>query len=96
MFEKCNEKRAFLPEQFDIFTVRSFHRHFGEYKHAKSSDKKYAKILIDHKIADEIKETSFYLKFWFLEKGKESVKKLGEKSQLWKSRPSASGSSKNC
>ena len=80
MFEKCNEKRAFLPEQFDIFTVRSFHRHFGEYKHAKSSDKKYAKILIDHKIADEIKETSFYLKFWFLEKGKESVKKLGEKS----------------
>ena len=65
MFEKCNEKRAFLPEQFDIFTVRSFHRHFGEYKHAKSSDKKYAKILIDHKIADEIKETSFYLKFGF-------------------------------
>ena len=59
MFQKCNEKRAFLPEQFDIFTVRSFHRHFGEYKHAKSSDKKYAKILIDHKIADEIKETSF-------------------------------------
>ena len=59
MFQKCNEKRAFLPEQFDIFTVRSFHRHFGEYKHAKSSDKKYARILIDHKIADEIKETSF-------------------------------------
>ena len=80
MFEKCNEKRAFLPEQFDIFTVRSFHRHFGEYKHAKSSDKKYAKILIDHKIADEIKETSFCLKFSIFEKGKESVKKLGEKS----------------
>ena len=55
MFDQYNEKEPFLPSQFDVYTVRSFERHFGEYKRAKANEKRYTQILVDHAASESIK-----------------------------------------
>ena len=56
MIEKCNETAPFLPGQFDVYTVRSFERHFGEYKRAKANEKRYTQILVDQVALESVKE----------------------------------------
>ena len=64
MIEKCNETAPFLPAQFDVYTVRSFERHFGEYKRAKANEKRYTQILVDQVALESVKERLVFVLYF--------------------------------